>query len=90
MRPVAIALDSTDRDVSIILESSLDNIGLEFGRQLSEESKPEMIKHDKCLALGLGGNARGAVFFILYLLNALTIHYSNHILLCVQNAYLNL
>lgn len=34
MRPVAIALDSTDRDVSIILESSLDNIGLEFGKQL--------------------------------------------------------
>lgn len=34
MQPVAIALDSTDRDVSIILESVLDNIGLEFGRQL--------------------------------------------------------
>lgn len=36
---VAISLDSTDTDVSVIIESSLDRTGREFGRQLSEESK---------------------------------------------------
>ena len=61
---MATALDSTGIYVSITIESSLDSIGLEFGRKLSEESKPERIKHEKLLALRLGGNVKKALLFI--------------------------
>lgn len=64
-------------------EVPLDSVGLEFGWQLSEESKPEMIQH-KFLA---GEDGTGLLLFLSHLLYTLNI-YHLYIFLYVQNAHL--